>query len=156
MFAVIGAKLSEGLNFSDELARAVIIIGLPFPNLGSPELQERMKFVRRKLTNQSQSQGKKDPGAELYENICMNSVNQSIGSREVGLPTFSVHLVRFLLGRAIRHRNDWATLIFLDRRYKSRTIQNKLSAWIQPHYRSVDTFGEGIKLLSTFYQSHRL
>lgn len=79
MFAVIGAKLSEGLNFSDELARAVIIIGLPFPNLGSSELQERMKFVRRKFASQQQSQAKKDPGAELYENICMNSVNQSIG-----------------------------------------------------------------------------
>ncbi|KAF4591168.1 ATP-dependent DNA helicase chl1 [Pleurotus pulmonarius] len=81
LFAVIGAKLSEGLNFSDELARAVIIIGLPFPNLGSSELQERMKFVRRRLASPSQSRGEKDPGAELYENICMNSVNQSIGSR---------------------------------------------------------------------------
>ncbi|KAF7422865.1 ATP-dependent DNA helicase chl1 [Pleurotus ostreatus] len=136
LFAVIGAKLSEGLNFSDELARAVIIIGLPFPNLGSAELQERMKFVRTKSNSQSQSQGKKDPGVELYENICMNSVNQSIG-------------------RAIRHRNDWAALIFLDKRYKSQTIKNKLSGWIQPHYHPVDTFGQGIKALSSFYQSHR-
>ncbi|KAL4259654.1 ATP-dependent helicase Rad3/Chl1-like protein [Pleurotus pulmonarius] len=137
LFAVIGAKLSEGLNFSDELARAVIIIGLPFPNLGSSELQERMKFVRKKFAGQQQSQAKKDPGAELYENICMNSVNQSIG-------------------RAIRHRNDWAALIFLDRRYKSSTIRNKLSGWIQPHYHPVDTFGQGVKLLSSFYQSHRI
>jgi chromosome transmission fidelity protein 1 len=81
LFAVIGAKLSEGLNFSDDLARAVIIIGLPFANLRSPELRERMKYVN-KLENQSGVQrkpGQKDAAAELYENMCMNAVNQSIG-----------------------------------------------------------------------------
>lgn len=81
LFAVIGAKLSEGLNFSDDLARAVVIVGLPFANLGSPELQERMKYVNR-LENKSVSQrrpGQKDAAGELYENMCMNAVNQSIG-----------------------------------------------------------------------------
>lgn len=32
---VIGGKLSEGINFNDDLARAVIIIGLPYPNVYS-------------------------------------------------------------------------------------------------------------------------
>ena len=86
MFAVIGAKLSEGLNFADDLARAVVIVGLPFPNLGSPELRERMKYVKmleeKRLigsagTNKRESG--KDAAAELYENMCMNAVNQSIG-----------------------------------------------------------------------------
>lgn len=81
LFAVIGAKLSEGLNFSDDLARAVIIIGLPFANLGSPELQERMKYVNRleTKTNLQRKPGQKDAASELYENMCMNAVNQSIG-----------------------------------------------------------------------------
>ena len=81
MFAVIGAKLSEGLNFTDDLARAVIIIGLPFANLGSPELRERMQYVKRleEKTGGKKAQGQKDAAAELYENMCMNAVNQSIG-----------------------------------------------------------------------------
>lgn len=81
LFAVIGAKLSEGLNFSDDLARAVVIIGLPFANLGSPELQERMKYVNRLENNSSiqRRSGQKDAASELYENMCMNAVNQSIG-----------------------------------------------------------------------------
>ena len=81
MFAVIGAKLSEGLNFADDLARAVVIVGLPFPNLGSPELRERMKYVKtlEEKSGRSREAGRKDAAAELYENMCMNAVNQSIG-----------------------------------------------------------------------------
>ena len=89
LFAVIGAKLSEGLNFTDDLARAVIIVGLPFPNKASPELRERMNYVNRLAerravagvagnTHVTQS-ATKDAASELYENMCMNAVNQSIG-----------------------------------------------------------------------------
>lgn len=78
---MIGAKLSEGLNFSDELARAVLVVGLPFANLGSPELRERMKYVNRLQENSTDRKkaGQKDAASELYENMCMNAVNQSIG-----------------------------------------------------------------------------
>lgn len=81
LFAVIGAKLSEGLNFSDDLARGVVVVGLPFANLGSPELQERLKYVKRLEAKRSgkKEHGQKDAAAELYENMCMNAVNQSIG-----------------------------------------------------------------------------
>ncbi|KAG6841256.1 hypothetical protein C0991_000396 [Blastosporella zonata] len=81
LFAVIGAKLSEGLNFADDLARAVVIVGLPFANLGSPELKERMQYVKRLEESKGTklASGQKDAAAELYENLCMNAVNQSIG-----------------------------------------------------------------------------
>jgi len=82
LLAVIGAKLSEGLNFADDLARGVVIVGLPFANLGSPELRERLKYVKNLEVQQGISpkeKGQKDAAAELYENMCMNAVNQSIG-----------------------------------------------------------------------------
>ncbi|KXN88150.1 ATP-dependent RNA helicase chl1 [Leucoagaricus sp. SymC.cos] len=138
LFAVIGAKLSEGLNFSDDLARAVIVIGLPFANLGSPELKERLKYVKR-LEEQKgirREKGQKDAAAELYENMCINAVNQSIG-------------------RAIRHKGDWASLILLDRRYASPAIRKKLPRWIGSRLFVSDGFGQTMKQLGQFYREKR-
>ena len=42
-FAVARGKASEGLDFSDEHARAVVVIGLPYPNLGEPKV--RLKYM---------------------------------------------------------------------------------------------------------------
>lgn len=52
------------------------MVGLPFANLSSNELNEKMKFI-------SQSKEHNDPkqrGMEYYLNLCMRSVNQSIGN----------------------------------------------------------------------------
>ncbi|KAI0710304.1 DNA repair helicase [Cerioporus squamosus] len=141
LFAVVGAKLSEGLNFTDDLARAVIIVGLPFANLGSPELKERMSYVnrleqRRLAAGGTKLPGVKDAGTELYENMCMNAVNQSIG-------------------RAIRHRGDWAALVLLDCRYASPRIRGKLPKWIESGTIITDTFGQAMKELGKFYRNKR-
>ncbi|KAF8630963.1 hypothetical protein AX17_005319 [Amanita inopinata Kibby_2008] len=140
MLAVVGAKLSEGLNFADDLARAVIVVGLPFANLGSPELQERLKYVKRqeeKRNGVSRSENsKRDAAGELYENMCMNAVNQSIG-------------------RAIRHKGDWASLILLDQRYATGAIRNKLPKWIGNRLIIAESFGHAMKELGAFYRNRR-
>ncbi|KAJ3556498.1 hypothetical protein NP233_g11962 [Leucocoprinus birnbaumii] len=138
LFAVIGAKLSEGLNFNDDLARAVIIIGLPFANLGSPELKERLKYVKQleEKKGVKREKGQKDAAAELYENMCMNAVNQSIG-------------------RAIRHKGDWASLILLDRRYASSAIRKKLPKWIGSRLFVPEGFGQTMKQLGQFYREKK-
>lgn len=71
LLSVVGGKLSEGLNFSDDLGRCVIVIGLPFPNRTSAELSERMAYLERTLG--------RGAGDEYYENVCMKAVNQCIG-----------------------------------------------------------------------------
>lgn len=61
LFSVVGGTLSEGINFSDDLCRAVVILGVPFPNVKSIEVQEQMK--------------KSQNGQDYYENMAMKGVN---------------------------------------------------------------------------------
>ena len=61
-------------------------------------------------------------GQHYYENICWKSINQSIG-------------------RAIRHQNDYSTIILLDNRYCTATMSSmmeKLPQWIGDNFRQED------------------
>ncbi|KAJ5885299.1 Helicase-like DEXD box c2 type [Penicillium taxi] len=118
LLSVVGGKLSEGINFSDRLGRAVLVIGLPFPNIRSTVWQAKMKYIEEKtykLSSGSETEKRKGASAaarDFYENSCMRAVNQCIG-------------------RAIRHVNDYAAIIMIDRRYDTPRIQGKLPGWIQ-------------------------
>jgi chromosome transmission fidelity protein 1 len=118
LLSIVGGKLSEGINFSDKLGRGVFIIGLPFPNIRSAVWQAKIQYLEEKAYNQasgSESERKaagKAAGRDFYENSCMRAVNQCIG-------------------RAIRHVNDYAAIVMIDRRYDSPRIQGKLPGWIR-------------------------
>ncbi|KAL3899854.1 MAG: hypothetical protein SGCHY_001748 [Lobulomycetales sp.] len=112
IMCVVSGKLSEGINFSDRLGRGIIVVGLPFANMASLELKEKLGFMERRQRLQQgpgQSSGSSF-SKEYYENMCMRAVNQSIG-------------------RAIRHKQDFATIVLLDHRY-SRVFK-KLPGWIR-------------------------
>ncbi|OXG31727.1 chromosome transmission fidelity protein 1 [Cryptococcus neoformans Ze90-1] len=130
MFAVVGGKLSEGINFSDNLGRCVIMVGLPFANVSSVELQERMRYVE---TIPGASQG---ASREMYENLCMRAVNQSIG-------------------RAIRHANDYATILLVDKRYATSRIRNKLPKWIGEDVKVPQDFGGVARGVAAFFKEKK-
>lgn len=39
--ASAGARVSEGLDFKDDLCRRLVVVGIPFPNLGDPIVREK-------------------------------------------------------------------------------------------------------------------
>ena len=49
LVSVMGGRLSEGINFSDELARSIIVIGLPYPNIKSAQIVEKMHYLDSRL-----------------------------------------------------------------------------------------------------------
>lgn len=133
----------------------VMVVGLPFPNLGSAELQERLKHADRiagAATPKSSFYGA--AGKELYENMCMNSVNQSIG-RYSGTSQYESWLITILPGRAIRHKNDWSMLVLVDVRYQSEKIHKKLPGWIGKSLVITQSFGQAVKTASQFFVSRR-
>ena len=133
LFSVVGGKMSEGINFGDDLGRCVVMVGLPFPNLNSPELKEKMAYLNETVAC---APGEKKPGQVHYENLCMKAVNQSIG-------------------RAIRHKEDYATLLLLDHRYARPEIRAQLPGWIRDHVKVAEKFGHSIPLVTSFFKKKK-
>ena len=107
LLSVVGGRLSEGINFSDDLARGVIMVGMPYPDSRDLVLQEKIQHLQHIQQNNNPSLA-----INLMENICMKSVNQAIG-------------------RSIRHAKDYSSIILIDHRYRQARIKSQLPAWIQ-------------------------
>lgn len=123
--AVMGGKLSEGINFSDELGRMVIMVGMPFANamhIETGEVLSRLGSVRER--------------GEHLENECLTVVNQCIG-------------------RAVRHRKDFATIVLMDVRYARARVMNKMPRFVKRDLSSVQTFQQLEHSVGEFFSRTR-
>ncbi|XP_073146614.1 uncharacterized protein [Henckelia pumila] len=166
LLAVVGGKISEGINFSDGTGRCIVMVGLPYPNPSDIELIERVKHIEgfEMITPRKNARSSfydesldtdvetgfhilklcKGRGKDYYENLCMKAVNQSIG-------------------RAIRHVNDYAAILLVDARYASGSNQrnfshstDKLPQWIKSHLVTrTKNYGEVHRLLHQFFKFHK-
>uniref|UniRef100_A0A8C3NYB5 DNA 5'-3' helicase n=1 Tax=Cyanoderma ruficeps TaxID=181631 RepID=A0A8C3NYB5_9PASS len=128
LIAVCRGKVSEGLDFCDENARAVVTIGIPFPNV--KDLQVELK---RKYNDQHKSTRGLLSGSQWYEIQAYRALNQA-------------------LGRCIRHRNDWGALILVDDRFRNNPNKyiTGLSKWIRQQLRHHGSFGSALESLQAF------
>ncbi|MCP4486244.1 MAG: hypothetical protein GY820_02830 [Gammaproteobacteria bacterium] len=85
-------------------------------------------------------------GRRYYENLCMKAVNQSIG-------------------RAIRHKNDFAAVLLLDERFCRPKTDNlsspydKLPKWMKKNVVNdgyVTDFGRILASLGRFFALHNM
>ncbi|CEM36148.1 unnamed protein product [Vitrella brassicaformis CCMP3155] len=115
LFSVVGGKLSEGMNFKDDLARGVCVVGCPYPRKDL-KIRQKMNFLDT-AASRARREGEGDAqqritGREYYQCLCMKAVNQCVG-------------------RAIRSRSDYGAILLIDSRYGVGATQQQLPEWIQ-------------------------
>lgn len=115
LLAVFRGKVAEGIDFSDNEARCVMAIGIPYAIRKDPSVD--MKFTYNNL-NQSRGLLK---GGEWYAVQAFRALNQA-------------------LGRCVRHRNDWGAVLLIDQRFLERSNYNYLPKWVKTMWRDSARF----------------
>lgn len=133
LIAVCRGKVSEGLDFTDDNARAVVTIGIPFPNIKDLQVELKMKYNDQHCKSRGLL-----PGGRWYEIQAYRALNQA-------------------LGRCIRHRNDWGALILVDDRFRANPNKyiTGLSKWVRQLVKHHDSFTSAMQSLGSFSQSQQ-
>ncbi|CAJ0586951.1 unnamed protein product, partial [Mesorhabditis spiculigera] len=141
-FAVCKGKLSEGINFADRHARAVIVVGLPYPPMYDVRVMVKKKILNNKLAQYREAKAKNprlDAGQPMddktwYAVEAMRAVNQA-------------------LGRVLRHKDDFGIVILLDERYRS-IGKSYFPGWLQTGMSNVQDIDEWKRDMLTFFKKH--
>lgn len=130
LMAVFRGKVSEGIDFADDAARAVITIGIPYPNVRevSVGLKKEYNDVIRKTSPQIMT------GGDWYACQAFRALNQA-------------------LGRCIRHKEDWGSIILIDSRL--RHSSRNLSKWLQNNLVNTTNYDEIKQRLVDFVDSKK-
>lgn len=101
LLAVCRGRSSEGLDFVDDFARFVGVVGIPYPTFTDYTVELKREWLENK---------KPGKGLKWYTECAVRAVNQSIG-------------------RAIRHIDDYAAIVLFDERFTG--LKDQLSKWMQ-------------------------
>ena len=116
LFSVCRGSCSEGMNFKNDFARLVIVVGIPYAYLGDPKTQLRKEyqddFNKYYFNYIKDKKIKKLSGSEWYNQNALKCVNQA-------------------LGRVIRHSNDYGCMLLVDSRYQQNSNKYLISKWIR-------------------------
>ncbi|XP_041972498.1 Fanconi anemia group J protein homolog isoform X2 [Aricia agestis] len=105
LFAVYRGKVSEGMDFKDNQARAVVAVGIPYPNVFDIAVKQKMLFNDRHAKERSLLTGSEWLRVQAYR-----ALNQAVG-------------------RCVRHRGDWGAVLLVDARYREPYNTHHLSGW---------------------------
>ncbi|XP_077246888.1 RAD3-like DNA-binding helicase protein isoform X2 [Tasmannia lanceolata] len=125
--AVCRGKVSEGIDFSDENARVVVIVGIPFPNKNDIQV-----VLKKKYNDTFKSSKKLLSGSQWYCHQAFRALNQAAG-------------------RCIRHRFDYGAVILLDERFKEERNIEYISKWLRKSIKQYDNFDKSMEGLQTFF-----
>jgi hypothetical protein len=124
LIGVFRGRMSEGIDFDDNQARAVIAFGIPYPPVN--ELEIRLK---REFNDEHQSENVMS-GREWYDAQAFRSLFQATG-------------------RCIRHARDYGAVILIDQRFTEHL--QKFPRWMKGSIQSDVPVGQIAERLSQFY-----
>ena len=146
LFGVCRGKISEGIDFADEMCRAVVITGLPFAPSFDPKVKMKREFLDQ---NRSSQNFKASTNAGFGVKSTMNC---SLSGHE--WYTQQAHrAVNQAIGRVIRNKNDYGAVLLLDSRFGLPANQQGLSKWLRPHVQPDQGVGKAIGGLVNFYRN---
>jgi Fanconi anemia group J protein len=134
MIAVCRGKISEGLDLSDRQSRAVLILGVPFLGATDRCVQLKRDYNSRHCTVSSLLDGHTASlvdGNTWYKMQAFRAANQAIG-------------------RCIRHKSDYGSVIFVDSRFGDEDSIGFLPKWIRSQMMKCNARNIGLKLQSFF------
>ncbi|KAI8442064.1 hypothetical protein MSG28_005703 [Choristoneura fumiferana] len=107
LFAVYRGKVSEGMDFKDHQARAVITVGVPYPNTFDMAVKEKMKYNDKYCSQRNLLSSREWLRVQAYR-----ALNQAVG-------------------RCVRHRGDWGAVLLADARFANSYYTDHLSKWVK-------------------------
>lgn len=133
LMGVCRGKISEGIDFSDDMCRAVIVTGLPF----APYLDPKVKLKRDFLDAAKASERARpsiDGGFGDMKDV-KKSVSPSMTLSGSDWYNQQAHrAVNQAIGRVIRHCNDYGAVLMLDHRFAEPRNHQGLSKWLVSSY----------------------
>ncbi|RLN82371.1 hypothetical protein BBJ28_00010567 [Nothophytophthora sp. Chile5] len=131
--AVYRGKVSEGIDFSDANARAVLAVGIPFPSFMDLHVLLKREYQDKK----SRTDSKLVNGSLWYKLQAFRALNQA-------------------LGRCIRHRRDYGAVVLLDSRHRSNRHAKSLSKWMRPFVQEFEYSEQCNALFAEFFQRNQV
>jgi Fanconi anemia group J protein len=131
--AVFRGKVSEGLDFKDENARAVFCVGIPFPSMGDVKVRLKKEYNG---TAHAKNEGMLS-GGDWYQHQAFRAYNQA-------------------LGRCVRHLYDYAAIFLVDGRFAqhadARRNKSMVSKWMRHLVAVFSSPRESVGVLHEFFQ----
>ena len=135
LFAVCRGTLAEGVDFPDETGRAVLILGVPYPDLSDPRIKAQQEYYEAKV-----------PGVRMGKRWYLDEATRAINQT---------------LGRAWRHKEDFALGFLLDARYHPRhrrvkQLLDRLSPWLKQALQPPNRLPRILSQIDAFFaQKHK-
>ncbi|KRY10364.1 Fanconi anemia group J -like protein, partial [Trichinella patagoniensis] len=133
LLAVYRGKISEGVDFADQQARAVVTVGIPYPDMEDMRIRLKIQYNNERLKNAKRiaEMAPLISGDQWYRAQAFRALNQA-------------------LGRCLRHKLDWGALLLVDSRFQNAECSCNLSTWIRKNLHCYDRFDQMICNLQTF------